>query len=244
VGSRELLDRLERERSQLDPLDAGVPGQSADDDAQRMIRLQLVVAVCDENEASRACQPAAQEAKKVQARLVGPVVVLEHEHRPRSPELVEQRGRDLVRARVSLDQLRERAAGLRGDVRNRRERPGREQGVAGPDQDAGARLALGCECPDEGGLSATGFGADQDEPAAAFLRLPARLAQRREGRLALQENGCGCDGHDSMVIPRGVGFKERGRHSAADPGTQQCTRGFQGCRSPLELGSQTHAWRE
>jgi hypothetical protein len=98
-----------------------------------MIRLQLVVPVRDENEASRSWQPAAQEPKKVQARLVGPVVVLEHEHRPGSPELVEQGGRDLIRARVSLDQRRERTAGLLGDVRNRRERPGREQSVTGPD---------------------------------------------------------------------------------------------------------------
>ncbi len=89
VGLCELLDRLERERHEPNPRDSGLARQPAEDDAKRMIRLQLVVAIGDEDEASRPDQAAAEESKEVEARLVGPVVVLEHEHRPGSPKLVE-----------------------------------------------------------------------------------------------------------------------------------------------------------
>ena len=141
-----------------------------------MIRLQLVVPVRDENEASRSWQPAAQEPKKVQARLVGPVVVLEHEHRPGSPKLVEQRGGDLVRTRVSCQQLRELASDLRRNVRDGRKRAGREEGVTRSGEDTGAVLALGGEGADERGLTAARLGADQDEPPALLVRLSPGLA--------------------------------------------------------------------
>ena len=111
--------------------------QIADHEAARMTRADFVGAIGHHQHRARALHAPAEELEQVERRLVGPVAVLEHDQRRRPVlELVERRAEDRVAAGLGVDGGEQLALGLARDVVQRRERPRREQGIAGAPQHA------------------------------------------------------------------------------------------------------------
>ena len=71
--------RTARQRGQWDSTDSALRRQIAEHDPQRMGRIELVVAVGDDDEDGDRLQPAREQAHDVQGRLIGPMDVLEDE---------------------------------------------------------------------------------------------------------------------------------------------------------------------
>jgi hypothetical protein len=96
------------------------------------------------------------------------VGVLDHHHlSPRRPgQLVQERREHGLPRAPRGEQAGQPAAGLPGDVVQRPQRPGREQRVAGPQQDPGVRRPLLAEPPDQRRLTDAGLAREQDDAAA------------------------------------------------------------------------------
>jgi hypothetical protein len=186
----ELRDRPRREPDQLHPPDRPAPRQLSEENPERMGAVERVVPVAGHDQGRQRLHPAGQQPQDVQGRLVGPVHVLEDEHR-RAPcaELVRQRRHHLVGHRPTLDHRLELAAGRLGDAQERPERTRREQRVAGPPEDP-PRLAAGfAEPPEERCLADPGLAADQqDPPARAALDGLQAIDQHRQLGGALEQD--------------------------------------------------------
>ena len=129
-------------------------GEVAEDDAQRMVAIHLVVAERRDDDRVGVGDPTAEEQQEIQGGLVGPVHVLEHGHRRRAAgQQVEERGEDGVPGRVRGHQPGQFAARAAGDVPQWTQRTGRAQRFAGALEDAGrGRRRIGeparsCRCP-------------------------------------------------------------------------------------------------
>jgi hypothetical protein len=83
-------------------------------------------------------QPPAEQRHQVERRVVGPVEVVDHEHRA-AGERVERGGEDVLACAGRLERGEERAARVARDVAQRAHRARRDQRVAGAPQDARAR---------------------------------------------------------------------------------------------------------
>jgi len=154
---------------------------------------QLVVAVGDEQQRPGPLHPPAQEHQQVQGRLVRPVGVLHHDHPGPAPlvQLVEERGEDGLPWPPRGEQPGQPAARLPGDVVQRPQRPGREQRVAGPQQEPGIRRPPLGEPPDQGRLADAGLARHQDDTAPGgrrgqhavqLLQQPGALKQVRHAQ--------------------------------------------------------------
>jgi hypothetical protein len=101
--------------------------------------------------------------------------------------LVHDRRRDLVRLGPAVEQLRELAADLVGDVRERPQRARGEQRVAPAPEDATGLLP---EAPQQRGLAAARLAGEHHERArAAVEHDPTGLAQRGQLRSRLSSAG-------------------------------------------------------
>ena len=102
-----------------------------------MVTSQLVVPVADNQQNGNAVASSRQQPNNVECRLVGPVDILEHENRRRTPfKGVDKRGRDLVGSRLAPRDLGELTADLLEHAERRPERARREERVTRPPDDA------------------------------------------------------------------------------------------------------------
>jgi hypothetical protein len=181
VGSGQLADRPLGERRDREARDAR-GGKLPEHEREGVAAVELVVAVAGEDEGGDALHLAGQEAQDVQRRLVGPVEVLEHEDaRAPSGELANERTGDLVRSRLTGDQLLELAVSHLRDVEQRAERAGSEQPLAGAPQDP-CRLATPvAERAQQGGLAGARLATDEDDrPGAGRYHRIERVRQSRQ----------------------------------------------------------------
>ena len=161
---------------------AGCRAQLADRLAPRVVAGDSIVAERQDDEAPQAADTAGDEAQEVQRGVVGPVHVLDEEHREvRSVEEVEQRGELLGTCGAAATRRGERATDLRGDVEQRPQRTGRELAVAGPDEPLGVR-ELGLQRVDERRLADARFTSDEHHPTRPGAG-PARGVEQRPVRL-------------------------------------------------------------
>jgi hypothetical protein len=123
VDARRLCERgnrVGRQRGEPHALDRCACRELAQHAAQRMARLQLVVAVRRHDHGRHVRETAGEEPQHVEGRLVGPVDVLEHEdRRPPGAQLGDERRGHLVRDGFSGHDVFQRTAGLLGDRQQR-----------------------------------------------------------------------------------------------------------------------------
>ena len=172
-------DRRARQRRDLQAGDARRGREVAEDDAQRVPRADLVVAVRREDQRARPPDPAAEEAEQVEGRLVGPVDVLEDRDGGPLPERLEQEREDPIARAGIAEQRRERRPELRRHVDERPERARGAHGVAAADEHPrGARHVL-AEAAHQRRLADARLPADEHHgtgPDAAALRRARRAA--------------------------------------------------------------------
>ena len=168
----------------------------AERDAQRVRRLELVVAVARDQQRRHARDPPRQQAQHVERRLVGPVRVLEHDDRRVAPgELAEHRGGHRVGRRARGHEVLELAAGDRADVHQRAERRGREECVAVAPQDARVLGVPLAEVAQQRRLADARLAGHEHQPAA---RLQRRV-EHVERRVALEQRGLEIEGHGAIL---------------------------------------------
>jgi hypothetical protein len=187
VRLRERRDGLERERLEVDPRH-GVARQLAEREAKRIVPLEAVVSVRDDDERPHGRDAAREQADQVERRLVGPVEVLEdHDARRTAAELVQERRQCVAGAGALVDECRELPAGLGRHVEQRPERTRRVQRFARAREHAHAG-DVRAEGADEGGLADPGLASDEHEVSGARARHPGeRLVQRVEALGALEQ---------------------------------------------------------
>jgi hypothetical protein len=109
VGFGKLRDRDGRERRQLETIDAVIGRELAENVSQRVIAVELVVAVRRDHERRHTVEASGEEAKHVECRLIDPMKILEHEHGwTARPQLVQKRRTDLVRLCLTGNKLAQR----------------------------------------------------------------------------------------------------------------------------------------
>jgi hypothetical protein len=108
------------------PADQDRGGEVAGDELHGMQGADLVVPVGDDQHGGCGTEPAGQEPEQVQGGLVGPVDVLDHQHRrhPCVQQPVEQGGEQHLPGCLFPEQLVEPAAERGGDVGQRAVRAG------------------------------------------------------------------------------------------------------------------------
>ena len=175
---RESADAVLGKRRQRDP---AVAAHVAEHDAERVVSHELVVAIRRHQEGLRTVEAAAEEAKQVDCRLVGPVDVLEDRDRGARLQRVESGGEDLVPRPVDAE------AELLGELVQRPERLGREQAVAGAPDDSRLAGSIGGKRPNERRLADPGLAAHEHEAAGAGRSRRQMHRERFEIRAALDQ---------------------------------------------------------
>jgi hypothetical protein len=169
IGSgcrRQRGDRGRGQAGELQPGDGSDPRKLAEHDPQRVGAGHLLVSVAGDHQRRHLVDAAGEEPHDVERGLVGPVDVLEHEHRRRRrAELGEHRRRDVVRHRPLLDAPPELPVGHPRDVEERPERPWREERIARRPQNPGLRAAVRAEPAKQGRLADAGLTLDEDDLA-------------------------------------------------------------------------------
>jgi hypothetical protein len=164
------------------PFDARCRREAADRDSQGVRRVELVVAKRREHERAGSFDATAEQAEDVEGRLVGPVEVLQHEHGRLSAQLLDKGTEHLVGARVACDQLSERTARLRGDIRKGSERSGCEERIACTFEDSATSRGIRPETTNQGGLAYARLAGDQHQ-ARFVLDLMKVSSKPRNGSL-------------------------------------------------------------
>ncbi|CAA9565886.1 MAG: hypothetical protein AVDCRST_MAG49-3046 [uncultured Thermomicrobiales bacterium] len=177
------------QRRQRQPAAGRRGGEVAQDDPERVLGPDLVVAVGDDQQRADPAQPPAEEAEQVERGLVGPVGVLDHRQRRGQPgaELGQGRPEDPVARRVLGQQPVEPGAGRRRDVAQRPERRRRREGVARPHQHPRPPPRRLAEAADERGLADPGLPGHEREAPLAGRGLPQPPVERPELPLPLQK---------------------------------------------------------
>ena len=104
-AGRQRVDGLAGERRELEPVD-GLPGQRPEQPVQRMAGDQHLVAQRDDEQRAERPDPAGGVAEHVDGRVVGPMGVLDQQHRrPLLGELLHQRREDAVVRPVAGERL-------------------------------------------------------------------------------------------------------------------------------------------
>jgi hypothetical protein len=154
-----------------------------------MVRGQLAVAVGQDQQRRQRGDAADQHGDQVVRRIVGPVHVLDDEHRGprRSPQLLDHQVVDLVCCDPRRERLLERRGRSACQVPDGTERPRDHEVVAAADEDSGRRVQTIDEAPDERGLADPRLARDEDHPTVASSgRLPGR-GEPPQRRLALEQ---------------------------------------------------------
>ena len=180
VSPGERRNRLLRERVELDPDRVG-GRDGAQCSAERVGRRHLAAAEREHEQRRNRRDPAAEDRDRVECRLVGPVDVLEHEHRrPRRPfQLGDQQALDLVRRGARVEGGLELDRDGADEVTDRAERTRDRQVVAGAEEHSRAGVEITCEARDELRLPDPGLAADEGDaplPPAAAARASASAA--------------------------------------------------------------------
>lgn len=128
-----------------------------------MQAMDLFVAPGQDKQATEAGDATRQEFYKIQGGFIGPMDVFEHD-KGGSHQLIEPmeefgEERDAIVGTGSFPIV---APDLPDNVIERGQRPGCEQGVAGPLVHCGVVAVFLGECPDKRGFTKTGFAADHD----------------------------------------------------------------------------------
>jgi hypothetical protein len=147
--------------------------------------VELVVAVRRDDEDGKRPDSSPEQPEDIERRLVGPVQILEDEHRAPGLQLLAESCEHLVGEGSGGDKLLEAATGICGHVGEWPERAWREQRVTCAREDSGVRSSR-AERADERGLADTRLAGDEDEPAAACMCLGQRLVQRFLGVTAFE----------------------------------------------------------
>jgi hypothetical protein len=191
VGLRERRHGDGRKRLEPEAEDSLPGGELADQDPQRVHALELVVSIGHEDEARRVLDPASQQPDDVERRLVRPVCVLEHEDRRPRAKLTQQLRRDLVRTGSARNERSELATGHVRDIEEWPQRTRREECLARPREHTDRRGLLGAEPLHERRLADPGLSSEQDETAAARVRLRAGSGERRQCLFAFEKPASG-----------------------------------------------------
>ena len=180
---RQLLDRAGRQPPQREPPHA-LAGQRAEHLPQRVVVAHRVVAVGEQQHAGQLRHPPGEVADDVEGGVVGPVDVLDDQHRGLGGELPVDGAEDRVALR-GLHGGVQRAVAAAHHVAERAERAGGHQVVADADEhpDAGP---LG-ERPHQAGLADPGLAGDQHDRAVAPAGLAQALLQQAELGVALEQ---------------------------------------------------------
>ena len=182
---RQLADRGLRQRCELQP--ASAAAELAEHDPQLLGALELVISVAREHQRRHRGGRARQQHEHIERRLVGPVDILEHEHRgPAALEVPAQGRRDLMRTRSRLDERLELASDRGCDVPERAERSRGSQRRAGaPEDPQSLRVA---EAPQQRRLPDPRLAADeQDPPLRGGPHLGHMPLERRQRIAALEQ---------------------------------------------------------
>src|SRR5690606_16084530 len=142
----------------------------AEDEPERVLRPQLVIAVGDDEQRAGLVDAAAEEFYQVERRLVGPVRILDDEQ-PGGLLLPEQAQNGVEEGRVAGAGFEEReqlpVLQREGDVVERAERARGEERLAGPPEHPPLGPKWRGEALDERRLADAGLAADEhDAPAA------------------------------------------------------------------------------
>ena len=184
-GAGQLLDRAGRQGPQDQPPDLLV-GEGGEDPAQGMLAAQLVLAVGEHQYARQLRDPPGQVAEHVQGGVVGPVDVLDQQHRRPAGQLLVDGPEHRVPGRPRLDGRGQGGRGPAGHVPERPQGPRRDQVVAGPGEHPGP-AGLPGERPDQTGLADPGLAGDEHDRAPALPDSPERLAQPAKLGVPLQQ---------------------------------------------------------
>ena len=145
------------------------PGELSEHEPERVLAIELVVAVAREDECARGVEAPCEEPHDVERGLVGPVQIFEdHDGRGSARELVDQRRGDVVGTSGGVDDLLELALRLFRDILQRAERARCEQGVAGAPQHSRGVSPLAAEVAQERGLARPGLATDEPQLAASY----------------------------------------------------------------------------
>jgi hypothetical protein len=125
---RQPQHRRPRQYGQLQARDRAADRQLAEHDPQRMRVIELIIAIAAEQQRLNSLHATRNEPDNVERRLVGPVQILEDQHRRRRrPKLTQQRDRNIMSAGAALDSGPQLPLGHPSHVEQRSKRPRREQ---------------------------------------------------------------------------------------------------------------------
>ncbi|HEY1275473.1 MAG TPA: hypothetical protein VGF25_11200 [Thermoleophilaceae bacterium] len=190
-GAGERRHRVDRQGPEREPGHGGA-AQVPQGHPHGMGAVELLLPVRRDDERRQRRDPPGQQTQQVEGRLVGPVEILDHEHR-RAPaaELLRQRRRERRRRGVLVGERRELAARVAGDVQEGAERPRGVEGVAAAPEQAGLRQA-GAEGAQERRLAdARLAGHEHEAPRGGGLQLGEVRGERVELGRALEQGGGG-----------------------------------------------------
>ena len=188
VAPGERRNRVLRERRELDPDRVG-GGDRTQCSTERVGRRHLAAAKGQHEQRRNRRDPATEDRDRVECRLVGPVDVLEHEHRrPRRPfQLGDQQALDLVRRGARVERGLELDRDGTDEVTDRPQRTRDRQVVAGAEEHSRAGVEIPCEARDELRLPDPGLAADEgDAPLPPGCGRP-RLGKRGQRPITLEQ---------------------------------------------------------
>jgi hypothetical protein len=165
--ARQLSHRSRGQRLQSDPVH---PRQFAQDNPQRVVALELVVAIRPDHERLECADTPSEHPQRVKRRLVGPVQILQHDQM-RAAQRRAERCQQVRRRRTGLRQVRHRPAKSGRDVEQWSERPRREQRLTRALEHR-HRPLLRLQLANERRLTHPGLTAHEHQPAAP---LPTHL---------------------------------------------------------------------
>ncbi len=168
VRLRQRRDRVARQACEIDALDALRACKLAKHDPKGMAVLEFVVAIGGHDERAEPVKPTAQQPEHVERGLVGPLQVLEHQHRRRRAfDIPRKRREHLVWEATAPHELVELATHGLGDVDERAEVARSEQRLARAPQDPGRRFEGVAEAAHDRGLANARLASEQHELSGA-----------------------------------------------------------------------------
>ena len=205
----------------------GDPSGGADDLAQHHAQpvrsVEFIVAIAGEHQRGSRRDPGADQRQDVDRGLVGPVQILQHQHRRRpAAKLAKEGRRDLVRTFRSRDGALELTSDRLGDVEQRSERTRRLQRRTRAPHHAARAADVVAEALEHRRLPGPGLAANEHQSAGrAGPDLAQQLCERGKLRLALQQrvtepSGTPVD-HDRGQSPT-HGSGRPGRETSPRPG--------------------------